>query len=53
LHPFWWIGSFTILLGLAVEGLALLKIYSDSWWLGLALLIVGSTTLFKASKRKN
>jgi hypothetical protein len=53
LHPFWWIGSFTILLGLAIEGLALLKIYSDSWWLGLALLIVGSTTLLRASKRKN
>lgn len=53
LHPFWWIGSFTVVLGLVVESLALLKIYSDSWWLGLALIVVGSTTLFRASKRKN
>lgn len=51
LHPFWWIGSFTIALGIVVEILAVTKIYSDSWWLGLALCIVGGTTLFRASRR--
>jgi hypothetical protein len=51
LHPFWWIGSFTIALGLVVELLAVTKIYSESWWLGLALCVVGGTTLFRASRR--
>jgi len=53
LHPFWWIGSFTVALGLIVEILALTKIYSQSWWLGVALFIVGGTTLFRASRKRN
>ena len=53
LHPFWWIGSFTVGLGLIVEILALTKIYSQSWWLGVALFIVGGTTLFRASRKRN
>ncbi len=52
LHPFWWIGSFTVALGLLVEILAVTKIYAESWWLGLALCVVGGTTLFRASRRK-
>ncbi|MEY4367924.1 MAG: hypothetical protein RLZ28_1339 [Actinomycetota bacterium] len=51
LHPFWWIGSFTVALGLVVEVLALSKIYTESWWLGLALCVVGGTTLIRASRR--
>jgi len=51
LHPFWWIGSFTILLGIAVEILALTKVYAESWWLGIALGVVGATTLFRASRK--
>ena len=53
LHPFWWIGSFTVVLGLLVEILAITKIYAESWWLGLALGIVGATTLFRASRGRN
>ena len=53
LHPFWWIGSFTVALGLVVEVLAVTKIYSGSWWLGLALCIFGGATLFRASRPKN
>jgi hypothetical protein len=53
LHPFWWIGSFTVALGVVIEVLALTKIYNESWWLGLALCIVGGTTLFRASRRSN
>jgi hypothetical protein len=54
LHPFWWIGSFTIALGIIVEILAITKIYSESWWLGAALCVVGGTTLFRASRgRRN
>jgi hypothetical protein len=52
LHPFWWIGSFTVALGIIVEALAVTKIYTDSWWLGLALCIVGGTTLFRASRKR-
>ena len=51
LHPFWWIGSFTVALGIVVEVLALTKIYTDSWWLGLALCTVGGATLFRASRK--
>lgn len=50
LHPFWWIGSFTVALGLTISVLALTRIYAESWWLGLALCIVGATTLFRASR---
>lgn len=53
LHPFWWIGGFTVALGVIIEALALSKIYSDSWWLGLALCIVGGTTLFRASRKRS
>ena len=53
LHPVWWIGSFTIALGLVVEVLAVSKIYTESWWLGLALCVVGGTTLFRASRRND
>jgi hypothetical protein len=51
LHPFWWIGTFTVALGVIVEALALSKIYAEAWWLGLALCIVGATTLFRASRQ--
>ena len=53
LHPFWWIGGFTVALGVVVEVLAISKIYSQSWWLGLALCVVGATTLFRASRGRN
>ena len=52
LHPFWWIGSLTVALGIIVEVLAITRIYSESWWLGVALCFVGGTTLFRASRKK-
>ena len=52
LHPFWWIGGFTVALGLTISVLALTKIYAETWWLGLALCVVGATTLFRASRNR-
>ena len=46
-NPRWLLGVFTIGLGLVVIGLALTKIFEDSLWLGLALLLAGGIGLWR------
>lgn len=52
INPVWFLGVFTIALGVVVLSLAATHILNDSLWLGMALVAAGGFMLFRTPRNK-